>query len=246
MMMMMKRLVLAVTVWPVVNFVLMNPLTTRERRLKTYTLDEVEIGSPLEPLSNYLLVRVASAMDSTTGGVLLPEQSKEKPTEGVVVAAGPGRTHPDTGVLMEMPIETGANVMYGKYDGTSVKYNGEDHQLIRDDDVLLTWRGDLTLENVEPVADRVLLKTQQAEEETASGIALAPGVAEQQKTSVGQVLKLGVGRLSSDGTIMPMPVLVGDFVKYRTFSSLLVLTLTQVTTPGARLKLGRMTTSSAG
>lgn len=182
------------------------------------TLDDVAIGSPLEPLSNYILVQVASTVDATLGGVLLPDKAKEKPTEGIVVACGPGRTHPDTGVLMPVPVAEGERVLYGKYDGTPVKYNGEDHQLIRDDDVLLAWEGDFSVDTVRPVRDRILVTVQKVEDVTNSGIALAPGVAEQQKTSTGQVVKLGEGRLASSGTMMPMPVEVGDFVKYRDYA----------------------------
>lgn len=75
-----------------------------------YTLDDVAIGSAIEPLGNYLLVRLASTVDSTSGGVLLPDNAKEKPTEGVVVACGPGRTHPDTGVLLPMPVSVSSSV----------------------------------------------------------------------------------------------------------------------------------------
>ena len=180
------------------------------------------IGSPLEPLSNYLLVKVGSTVEATAGGVLLPEKSKEKPTEGVVVAVGPGKAHPETGVVLPMPVSVGEKVMYGKYDGTSVKYCGEDHQLIRDDDILMAWDADttLTVESARPVRDRVLMKPELAVEETASGIALAPGVAEQQKTSVGKVLKIGDGRLAADGRPVPVPVDIGDFVKYRDYAGI--------------------------
>ncbi|KAJ8609341.1 hypothetical protein CTAYLR_009294 [Chrysophaeum taylorii] len=183
-----------------------------------YTLDDMAIGSGIEPLGNYLLIRVAASLDATTGGVLLPDKAKEKPTEGIVVACGPGRTHPDTGVLMPVPVAEGDRVLYGKYDGTSLKYCGEDHQLIRDDDVLLAWEGDKTLDSVRPVRDRLLLEVTKVEDTTTTGIALAPGVAEQQKTSAGTVIKVGEGRLASSGTIMPMPVEVGYSVKYRDYA----------------------------
>lgn len=186
--------------------------------LRAFTLDDAPIGSALEPLSNYVLVRVASAQDATKGGILLPENAKEKPTEGVVVACGPGRTHPDTGVLMPVPVKPGASVMYGKYDGVAINYCGDDHQLIRDDDILLSWDDDLTLDSAVPVRDRILIEADKIEDTTSSGIALAPGVAEQQKTSTGKIVKVGDGRLSSAGSMMPMPVNVGDSVKYRDYA----------------------------
>ena len=72
-------------------------------------------------------------IDATKGGVFLPDQAKEKPSAGIVVAAGEGKSHPDTGVVIPNPVGEGDRVLYGKFDGTSVKYNGEDHQLIKDD-----------------------------------------------------------------------------------------------------------------
>ncbi|KAJ1451528.1 chaperonin 10-like protein [Pelagophyceae sp. CCMP2097] len=183
------------------------------------TLDEQVISSPLEPLDNFLLVQVAAVVDSTKGGVLLPDATKERPTEGKVIACGPGRIHPDTGVLMPVSVVPGDKVLYGKYDGTSVKYCGADHQLIRDDDVLLAYSGaEMTLENVRPVRDRVLMKVEAAEESTASGIALAAGVADQSQTSIGEVVKIGDGRLSSAGTVTPMPVVIGESLKYRDYA----------------------------
>lgn len=110
-------------------------------------------------------------------------------------------------------------MLYGKYDGTAIKYCGDDHQLIRDDDVLIAWEGDqLNVDTARPIRDRVLLTATKAEETTSAGIALAPGVAEQQKTSIGKVVKVGEGRLASAGSVMPMPVAVGESVKYRDYA----------------------------
>ena len=56
---------------------------------------------------------------------------------GLVIAAGPGRVHPETALLIETAVSVGDKVIYGKYDGSEIKYNGDNHQLIKDDDILL-------------------------------------------------------------------------------------------------------------
>ncbi|EEC43686.1 predicted protein, partial [Phaeodactylum tricornutum CCAP 1055/1] len=90
----------------------------------------------LTPLGNLVLVRVKDTLTATGGGILLPDQSKERPTEGVVVEAGPGKIHPLTGVRIENPIKPGVSVLYGKFDGRPLEYQGDECQVIRDDDVL--------------------------------------------------------------------------------------------------------------
>ena len=116
----------------------------RQTSLRDYTLDDAPIGGPLEPVANYILVKIDDGIDATKGGVFLPDQAKEKPSAGIVVAAGEGKSHPDTGVVIPNPVTEGDRVLYGKFDGTSVKYNGEDHQLIKDDGTLAASRGALT------------------------------------------------------------------------------------------------------
>ena len=75
---------------------------------------------------------------------------------GEVIAAGPGRVHPETAILIETAVSIGDKVLYGKYDGTELKYDNEAHQLIKDDDVLLTYHGEeATIDNVECVKDQV-------------------------------------------------------------------------------------------
>merc|ERR1719324_1140682 len=185
-----------------------------------YTLDDAPIGGPLEPVANYILVKIDDGIDATKGGVFLPDQAKEKPSAGIVVAAGAGKAHPDTGVVIPNPVGEGDRVLYGKFDGTSVKYNGEDHQLIKDDDILLSWAGDasMTLGEVKCVADNVLVQVTKNEEETASGIALAAGVSEQTRTTSGVVVKTGTGRIAADGASVPVPVQVGESVKFKDYA----------------------------
>ena len=61
-------------------------------------MDGEEIRGPLTPLGNLVLVKVKETLTATEGGVLLPDQAKERPTEGLVIAAGPGKIHPHTAI----------------------------------------------------------------------------------------------------------------------------------------------------
>jgi chaperonin GroES len=166
------------------------------------------------------LVKVAPAQEETAGGILLSGKAKIKKTEGTVVAVGPGKTHQDSGIVFKMPVEPGEGVVYGKYDGTEVKYNDEPHTLIRDDDILVKFKGDkLTLESCDVIRDACLVKPNVAEQEsTTGGILLAKSSSSESKPSTGEVVKVGPGRMAADGTLMPMDVQVGDMVKFRDFA----------------------------
>ena len=87
-------------------------------------------------------------------------------------------------------------------------------------DILLSWAGDasMTLGEVKCVADNVLVQVTKNEEETASGIALAAGVSEQTRTTSGVVVKTGTGRIAADGASVPVPVSVGESVKFKDYA----------------------------
>jgi chaperonin GroES len=123
-------------------------------------------------------------------------------------------------MVVPIPVAEGDRVLYGKFDGTSVKYCGTDHQLIENGDILLSWAGDaaMSLGNVKCVADNVLVQVTKFEEETSSGIALAAGVSDQTRTSTGTVVKTGTGRIAADGASVPVPVAVGESVKFRDYA----------------------------
>ena len=112
-------------------------------------------------MANYVLVKVRESVEQTAGGLYVPDAAKERATEGNVVAAGLGRVHPFTGVHLANPARAGTNVLYGKYDGTELMYDGIAHQLIHDDDILLVYDGaatDATVDNVQVVKDQVLIR----------------------------------------------------------------------------------------
>ena len=183
------------------------------------TLEGRTIKGEFKPINNFLLVKKAEAKDQTEGGILLSGKAKIVKTEGQVISVGPGKTHPDSGKVMEVPVAPGESVVYGKYDGTEIDYDGMPHTLIRDDDILVKFTGDeLSMDTVDVVRDNVLVKVNTKEEETTGGILIAKSSTREEKPSTGEVVKVGPGRMASDGTMMPMDVEVGDMVKFRDFA----------------------------
>jgi chaperonin GroES len=89
----------------------------------------------VRPLSDRVLIKRVESENKTKGGLFIPDSAKEKPSEGIVVAAGPGKTR-DDGSRREVQVKKGDRVLFGKYDGTEVKIDGEDHLIVRESDLL--------------------------------------------------------------------------------------------------------------
>ena len=89
----------------------------------------------LKPLGDRLIVEPTESEEVTASGIVLPETAKEKPQQGKVLAAGPGRRD-DDGKRIEMDVEEGDTVLYAKYAGTEVKIEGEKYLIIKESDVL--------------------------------------------------------------------------------------------------------------
>ena len=185
----------------------------------TFTLEGETIRGPLTPLGNFVLVKTKDALLATQGGILLPDQAKERPTEGQVLAAGPGKLHPHTGVRITNPVKEGDSVLYGKFDGIPLVYNDEQCQMIRDDDVMLYYKGTtMTLENVVPCRDYVLVEIENESLETSSGIVVAASVQKKNLPCEGTVIKVGEGRMASTGELTRSPIKVGEKVKYKDYA----------------------------
>ena len=88
----------------------------------------------LKPLSDRVIVKPAPAEEMTKGGLYIPDTGKEKPQYGEVVAVGPGKVA-DSGQVLEMQVEVGQKVLYGKYSGTEVAVEGEDYLIMRESDI---------------------------------------------------------------------------------------------------------------
>ena len=87
------------------------------------------------PLHDRVLVKALEGEEKTKGGIIIPDTAKEKPMQGKVIAAGPG-SRDENGKLVPMGVKVGDKVLYGKWSGTEVKIEGEEHLILREDDIL--------------------------------------------------------------------------------------------------------------
>ncbi|MDR1536141.1 MAG: co-chaperone GroES [Planctomycetota bacterium] len=92
-------------------------------------------GKKLHPLDDRVVVRRLEAEEKTAGGIILPDNAKEKPQRGEVIAVGPGKLL-DSGTRATPGIEAGDTVLFGKYSGTEVKVDGEELLIMRENDIL--------------------------------------------------------------------------------------------------------------
>lgn len=197
----------------------MSTVAVEESLKKSCSLDGKKIRGPITPLGNFVLVRTKDTLAATDGGILLPDQAKERATEGEVVAAGPGKLHPHTGVRITNPVTKGDSVLFGKFDGHDMNYNDEAVTMIRDDDILLHYKGvRMTMENVNPCRDYVLVELTEQKAETASGIVVADSVMAGYEACEGVVVKVGEGRMTSKGEFSESPVKVGDRIKFKDYA----------------------------
>ena len=93
------------------------------------------MGLNRKPLADRVVVEAAPAEDRSAGGIILPDTAQEKPQQGTVVAAGPGKVS-DSGSLIEMTVKEGEKVLYGKYSGSEVTFDGTDYIIMRESDIL--------------------------------------------------------------------------------------------------------------
>ena len=87
------------------------------------------------PLHDRVLVRRIEAEVKTAGGLFIPDTAKEKPQEGLVVAVGAGKVT-DSGTRVTPEVKKGDRVLFGKYSGSEIKVDGEEHLILREDDIL--------------------------------------------------------------------------------------------------------------
>ena len=89
----------------------------------------------IRPLQDRVVVRRLDELTKTSGGIIIPDTAKEKPSEGLVEAVGPGALNPE-GKLIPMSVKVGDKVLFGKWSGTEVKVNGEERLLIKEAEIL--------------------------------------------------------------------------------------------------------------
>lgn len=89
----------------------------------------------VKPLQDRILIKRIEEEEKTKGGIIIPDAAKEKPQEGKVVAVGDGKTL-ESGKKAPLTVKPGDKILFGKYSGTEIKVDGEEHLILREDDVL--------------------------------------------------------------------------------------------------------------
>ena len=89
----------------------------------------------VKPLGDRVLIQALDAEEISASGIIIPDTAKERPSEGKVVACGPGRVS-DDGKRVDLEVSKGDTVLYGKYSGTEVKLDGKDYLILRESDIL--------------------------------------------------------------------------------------------------------------
>jgi chaperonin GroES len=93
------------------------------------------MATRLRPLQDRIIVRrIDKEEERTRGGIIIPDTAKEKPQEGKVVAVGPGRR--EDGKVLAVDVKVGDRILFGKYAGNEIKLDGEEHLILREEDVL--------------------------------------------------------------------------------------------------------------
>ncbi|MBF0429849.1 MAG: co-chaperone GroES [Fibrobacteria bacterium] len=90
----------------------------------------------IKPLADRVLVEPLEAEEKTAGGIYIPDNAKEKPQKGKIIAAGPGKASENSGETIKMEVKEGDTVLYGKYSGTEVAVDGKDYLIMRESDIL--------------------------------------------------------------------------------------------------------------
>jgi chaperonin GroES len=89
----------------------------------------------IKPLHDRLVVKRIEEEEKSKGGIIIPDAAKEKPQEGMVVAVGDGKIL-ESGQKAPLTVKAGDKILFGKYSGTEIKIDGEEHLILREDDVL--------------------------------------------------------------------------------------------------------------
>jgi len=89
----------------------------------------------LKPLGDRVVIELVEAEEKTASGIVLPDTAKEKPQEGKVVAVGTGRVL-DSGERVAVEVKPGDRIIFSKYAGTEVKYDGKEYLILRESDIL--------------------------------------------------------------------------------------------------------------
>jgi chaperonin GroES len=89
----------------------------------------------IRPLQDRVIVKRIAEEEKTKGGIIIPDTAKEKPQEGKIVAVGKGKAN-DDGKVFPLDVKVGDKILFGKYSGSEIKLNGEEHLIMREEDIL--------------------------------------------------------------------------------------------------------------
>jgi chaperonin GroES len=96
---------------------------------------KTKVNVQVKPLADRVVVKPLDESEQMRGGLYIPDTAKEKPSQGEVVAVGPGKLS-DEGTRLELDVKVGDKVLYGKYSGTDVTLDGEEYLILRESDIL--------------------------------------------------------------------------------------------------------------
>ena len=92
------------------------------------------MSTKIRPLHDRVIIKRVAEEEKTKGGIIIPDTAKEKPQEGRVVAVGRGKR--EDGKVVPLDVKAGDKILFGKYSGTEIKLNGDEHLIIREEDIL--------------------------------------------------------------------------------------------------------------
>ncbi|KAG5225521.1 hypothetical protein OIU76_026579 [Salix suchowensis] len=167
----------------------------------------------ITPLGDRVLVKIKTVEEKTEGGILLPSSAQSKPQGGEVVAVGEGKTIGKA--KLDISVKTGTQVVYSKYAGTEVEFDGSSHLILKEDDIVGILETD-DIKDLKPLNDRVFIKVAEAEEKTAGGLLLTEATKE--KPSIGTVIAVGPGPLDEEGNRKALSVSPGNTVLYSKYA----------------------------
>jgi chaperonin GroES len=93
------------------------------------------MATKIRPLQDRIIVKRVEEEEKTKGGIIIPDTAKEKPIEGKVIAAGNGKVLED-GKVRPLDVKAGDRILFSKYGGTEIKIDGEEHLIMREEDIL--------------------------------------------------------------------------------------------------------------
>jgi len=182
-----------------------------------YRLNNYVLPGPLQPLNNQALVKMRAIQEQTGGGLFVPTEDTEKPKEGLVIAAGPGVTHPESGKLLANPVKEGDLVLLSDFNGEKVEYNGESHMFVDASTLLGMFENkEMTASAFRPLGDRVMVEMSAAATETTTGIALA--LDDDDEANSGEVVAVGAGAAQANGELKPIGIKAGESVMYARYA----------------------------